>query len=312
MKEFIKSQKVTYNLMSFTAYKALLMFELLSQGPKSFEQISDYFFNHPYLRERISIDTMRVYINSLKRIGCEIKRVKGEDKISRYVISSHPFELKLSPEQIRVVIRVYKSLVKNIDIKELYSLESFFEKIGNYIKDDEFIADIKKIAMFGETDKELIKDLIDCCDRKDQIIVQYNSPRSGIKDIEIIADKLDISNGKIYLYGTGFEYGQYSKFLLSRIKCIKEIKAEKTLPVSLNYLKVRYELISDNPDLSEDEVVINQNGNKYLVEVNTTNKFLLTQKLLEYGPSCKILEPEDFKAEFVALLKDMKAGYYCG
>ena len=98
MKEFIKNQKVTYNLMSFTGYKALLLFSLLSESPKSYNDISDYFFNHPYLRERISIDTLRVYINSLKRIGCEIKRTRGEDKISRYMVVSHPFELKMTPK----------------------------------------------------------------------------------------------------------------------------------------------------------------------------------------------------------------------
>ena len=106
MKEFAKTQKVTYNLMSFTGFKSLLIFSLLIEGPKSYEDISNYLFNHPYLREKISIDTLRVYINSLKRIGCEVKRVRGEDKVSRYVITKHPFELKLTPEQIQMVIKV--------------------------------------------------------------------------------------------------------------------------------------------------------------------------------------------------------------
>ena len=91
MKEFIKTKKVTYNLMSFTAFKALVLFAELAQSPKSYKEICDIFYNHPYLREQISIDTLRVYINSLKRLGCEVKRVKGEDKESRYVITKHPF-----------------------------------------------------------------------------------------------------------------------------------------------------------------------------------------------------------------------------
>ncbi len=314
MKEFIKNQKVTYNLMSFTGYKALLLFSLLTEGPKSYEEICEYFFNHPYLREKISIDTLRVYINSLRRIGCEVKRFRGDDKISRYVITAHPFELKLSDEQIQSVIKIYKSIVKNMDVKELLSMERFFDKIGSYIKNDDFIADIRKISMLRDIDKKLLEDLLDCCDRKEQIVIQYNSPNSGEKSIELIADKIDSSNGKIYLYGTGFEYMQYGSFLVSRIKKINEIKIEKTIPENLKEFRITYtlECSPDKLNPADNEKIIEKHNNYAVIEMKTSNDFLAKQKLLEYGPICKVLEPENFKNDFIKLLKDMKAGYYCG
>ena len=313
MKEFIKNQKVTYNLMSFTGYKALLLFSLLSESPKSYNDISDYFFNHPYLRERISIDTLRVYINSLKRIGCEIKRTRGEDKISRYMVVSHPFELKMTPAQIQSVIKVYKSIVKNMDIKEILAMEHLFEKISYYIKNTELAADIRKISMLKDVDIKLLEDLLDCCDKKEQIVISYNSPNSGTKDIELIADKIESSNGKIYLYGIGFEYMQYGSFLVSRIKKINEIKLTKTAPDNLKTFKIIYELECnpENIQLQENEKIIEKKDNKVVIEMNTSNDFLARQRLLEYGPICTILKPENFKNEFVNLLKDMKAGNYC-
>ena len=313
MKEFLKNQKVTYNLMSFTGYKALILFSLLTDGPKSYSEICEYFLKHPYLREKISIDTLRVYINSLKRIGCEVKRVRGDDKISRYIILSNPFELKLSPEQIQSVTKVYKSIVKQMDILELLAMDNFFERIGRYIKNEKFITDMKKISMLNDIDKNLLKDLLDCCDKKEQIVINYNSPNTGKKDIEIIADKIEISNGKIYLYGIGFEYKQYGSFLLNRINNIKEIKLEKTIPDDLQVIRVIYEL-NREPDkivLNDNEKIIGQNKNKTVIEVVSSNEFLLRQRLLEFGPSCKIIHPDDFKNKFVELLKDMKAGYYC-
>lgn len=314
MKQFLKDQKITYNLMSFTGYKALILFNLLTEGPKSYNEICDYFMNHPYLREKISIDTLRVYINSLKRVGCEVKRFRGEDKESRYVILSHPFELKITPEQMQSIIKIYKSLVKNIDIKELLSLENFFEKIYSYIKNDEFLSNIRKVSMLNGIDKELLTNLISCCDKKDQIIITYNSPNSGKKNIELIADKIEINNGKIYLYGIGFEYMQYGSFLVSRIKQINEIKVDKTIPAGINELTVTYEL-ECNPDqfeLSENEKLIKKEDNKVTVEITSSNEFLLRQKFLELGPAGKILAPENFKEDFITCLKDMKAGYYCG
>lgn len=313
MKEFLKNQKVTYNLMSFTGYKALVLFSLLTEGPKSYDEICSYFLNHPYLREKISIDTVRVYINSLKRIGCEVKRIRGEDSISRYVILSHPFELKLSPEQIQSIVKVYKSIVKNMDVTELLAMDNFFEKIGSYIKNNQFISDMKKISMLRDIDKELLKDLLDCCDKKQQIVINYSSPNTGKKDIEIIADKIDISNNKIYLYGIGFEYKQYGSFLVNRINQIKEIKLQKTIPDDLQVIRVIYELKypPDKIELNDNEKIIEQNKNKTVIEVTTSNEFLLRQRLLEYGPLCKIIHPDEFKNKFVELLKDMKAGYYC-
>jgi hypothetical protein len=314
MKEFIKNQKVTYNLMSFTGYKALLLFSLLTESPKSYNEICECFLNHPYLREKISIDTLRVYINSLKRIGCEVKRFRGEDKISRYVITAHPFELKLTQEQIQSIIKVYKSIVKNMDVKELLSMEYFFEKIGSYIKNEDFIADIRKISMLRDIDKKLLEDLIDCCDKKEQIVISYNSPNSGQKDIELIADKIEVANGKMYLLGTGFEYMQYGSFLVSRIKEIKEIKIEKTIPDNLQEFRIIYTL-EGNPDKfnpADNERIIEKHNNYVVIEMKTSNDFLAKQKLLEYGPTCKVVAPEDFRNDFIKLLKDMKAGYYCG
>lgn len=314
MKEFVKTQKVTYNLMSFTGFKSLLIFSLLAEGPKSYEEISQYIYNHPYLREKISIDTLRVYINSLRRLGCEVKRVRGEDKISRYVITKNPFELKLTPEQIQSVIKVYKSIVKTMDINEIVAMEHFFEKIGGYIKNDEFIAEMRKISMLKDIDIKLLEDLIDCCDKKEQIIISYNSPNSGEKDIELTADKIEISNGKIYLYGTGLEYMQYGSFLVSRIYKIKEIKLNKTIPDNLNNFKIIYKLECEPEkiQLNENEKIIEKQKNKTIIEMNTSNDFLARQRLLEFGPLCTILEPESFKNDFIKLLKDMKAGYYCG
>lgn len=76
MKEYIKTDKVTYNLISFTGFKALLLYGFLLDSPKSYDEICEHFLANKHLKEKISIDTLRVYITSLKRSGCEVKRQK--------------------------------------------------------------------------------------------------------------------------------------------------------------------------------------------------------------------------------------------
>ena len=311
MREFVKTQKVTYNLMSFTGFKALLIFSMLTEGPKSFEEIVYAIEHHPYLQEKISYDTMRVYINSLKRIGCIIKRVRGEDKISRYVIDSHPFELNFTPQQLQSAARVYKSLVQNMDIRDLLFMDNLFEKIGKYIKNEDFVRKIKKISMLNGVNKELLEDLADCCDKKQQIVIKYNSPNSGTKDIELICEKIGSANGKLYLYAYGFEYKQDGIFLLNRVKEIKEIKSEKNEKIKKD-IRVVYEIKTDTSKYipGEDEKIIRKTPSSLDIETITSNTFLLKQKLLQLGPACTILEPLEFKKDFIELLNDMKAGYY--
>ena len=307
MKEFVKTQKVTYNLMSFTGFKALLIFSMLTEGPKSYEEIASAIENQPYLRERISIDTMRVYINSLKRIGCDVKRIKGRDKISRYVITSHPFELKFSKEQLQSAVKVYKSLVKMMDVKDVIYMDKFFEKIGKYINDDNFINTVKGLSMLKDVNREFLEELIICCENKNKIIIEYNSPNSGIKEIEIVADKIEILNNKIYLNGYGFEYGHTNNFLVSRIKRIKEVCSSEQK--DLKAQKITYELYTRKFELADYEKIIEQSNDKTLIEAETSNIFFLRQRLLQYGPQCKIIAPDSFKNEFVTLLNNMKAGY---
>ena len=93
MKEFLKTNTVTYNLMSFTGFKSLLIFSLLLDGAKSYNELQEILENHPYLHETVSFDTLRIYLNSLREIGCKIVR-KNDNGITRYAIDSHPFELK--------------------------------------------------------------------------------------------------------------------------------------------------------------------------------------------------------------------------
>ena len=312
MKEFVKTQKVTYNLMSFTGFKALLIFAMLTEGPKSFDEIAYQIENHPYLHEKISTDTIRVYINSLKRIGCIVKRTKGDDKISRYMIVGHPFELNFTNPQLQSVIKVYKSLVQNMDIKDLLFMDNLFEKIGGYIKNEDFVRKMRRISMLHDIDKNLLTELLDCCEKKLQIVINYNSPNSGLKDIELICDKINIANGKIYLCGYGFEYKQDGIFLISRIKGIKEIKLNKTDLKDKKELHVIFKVEKDTTayEPAENEKIIDENKSSITVEAVTTNPFLLRQKLLQLGPMCVIKEPKEFRDEFIEMLNDMKAGYY--
>lgn len=189
-----------------------------------------------------------------------------------YHCSSFP-ELNFSKDQLQSIIKTYKNIVKNISINELLSLEKFFKKLANHVQNEDFLEVYEKNSVFKDLNLQLIEELLECCDRKDQIVMLYNSPNSGQKEIEIITDKLEFSNNKLYLYGTGFEYMQYGSFLASRIVEIKEIRKVKTIPIDIKQITVGYELNTQNINvqLEETEKIIQTNKNILLSEITSSN-----------------------------------------
>lgn len=310
MKEFIKNNKVTYNLMSFTAFKTLLIFSLLIEAPRSYQDIIDYFESHDFINEKIAIDTLRVYINSLKRAGCVITKTKRAEG-SKFVLVSHPFELTITDEQIKSLSKIYKGISKTLDISELILLEKFLRKLDANIKNEKLTNTLAKVSILSGLNVKLLEDLFSCCRRKNQIVLSYNSPRSSNTKVEIICEKLGLENGKLYLYGTNLKHKQSSYFPVSRIICIDEIKLIKTEDIKLEELIVRYEIKSDYPELQlkEFEKLISTDNNKTIIEATHSNKFVLTQRILSFGSECKVLEPKSFVNEIVDTLKTMRAGY---
>ncbi len=313
MKEFMKSNKVTYNLMSFTGFKSLLVFSLLLESPKSYQEIKEYFEKHEYIKESISIDTLRVYLTSLRMAGCEIIRAKKSDG-SRYRMISHPFELSLSNDQIKSITKVYKAVSKNIELKELIILEKFLYKLANQLRNNDLKEAIEKVSPIYGLDVQLLEELLLCSAKQKQITILYNSPRSGEKLMEIFTDKVGFNNNKLYLYGTSIEYNQYTFLPISRIKKIVDVKLIKEKIVPPEEIVVGYEVRTKVSEfkLNDNEKIVQINENSIIVEMTTSNPFMLKQRVLSLGLSCKVLYPQSVRDEIISILKRMKEGYFIG
>ena len=310
MKEFIKSNKVTYNLMSFTAFKTLLIFSMLIEAPRSYQDIIDYFESHDFINEKIAIDTIRVYINSLKRAGCVITKTKRAEG-SKFVLVSHPFTLTITSEQIKSLTKTYKILAKTLDISELIILEKLLRKISSNINDTELTETLEKVSLLSGLEIKLLEDIQACCRRKNQIVLSYNSPRSNKTNLEIICDKLGYENNKLYLYGTSIDYQQSTYLLVNRIIGINEIKLRKDENINIETITVRYEIKADYPELQlkDFETLITTNESKTVIEATHSNKFVLIQRILALGCNCTVIEPKQFRSEIVDILKEMRARY---
>ncbi len=309
MKEFMKTKKVTYNLMSFTGFKSMLLLSYLMDAPRSYEEIKQYFMENEFIHESISIDTLRVYINSLERLGCEIVRGRKAEG-SKYKLVSHPFELKITNDQVKSLLKVFKSITKSIDIEDLLSITNFFEKISHGINNIDLKLALANVSPLRKINPEILNPLINACKRNDEITIMYHSPASGVKEIDLLAEKLTISNNKVYLKGISSQYKDtVASFLVSRIQGPPVIKLTKTIQKDIKPLIIGCEIYDNNIELCNNEKVIDQDKEKRIVEITSDNKFLTSQRILSMGSSCKVLYPQAFKDEIHSILKKLKEEY---
>lgn len=311
MKEFLKTNTVTHNLMSFTGFKSILIFTLLSEGPKTYAQLQGALRNHEYLKENVSVDTLRVYFNSLKEIGCDIQKTTKKG-VTTFSIASHPFELKIDDKQAKSIIKIYQAIAKSIEVSDLMSLQNFFEKMAEYVTNEELKNDLKCISPLNGIDPQLIKELIYYAQHNTEITVLYKSASSDSnKEITINVDKLAIDNGKLYVYGINSEKMNYSSFLVSKIDKITNINfGTKTL--ELPDIIVKYEYFKEPKEVLEllsCEKILEEHENKYVIELVSKSKFEIMQRILYHSYKCKVLTPDTIRTEVISTLKKMKEGY---
>lgn len=308
MQEFLTNNTVNCNLMSLTGYRTLVILNALMESPKTNDEINEYLFNNQYIKEKFSSDTLRIYINSLRVIGCEITRANKSNN-QKYELISHPFSYDIPKIQLKALSKLYRSLYDKITIDNIILAEDFFKKISNLVDNEVTKNYLINHSVLKNIDRTILDDLLLHCAKKNQIIFLYNSPRSGLKEIEIIADKLAFKSEKLYLWGNNLTHKEYSFFLVEKIAKISSIKLKKDDEIFPS-IKVVYELSNCADYIPEpDERILSQNDGKLTIEVNSKNEFSLIQRLLNKANDCKIISPEPLKLKLVEKLNKMRENY---
>lgn len=309
MQEFLTNNTVNCNLMSLTGYRTLVILGLLMESPKSTEEINEYFYNHQYIKEKFSNDTLRIYINSLRTIGCDITKANKSNN-KKYELLSHPFAYDIPKPQLKAIVKIYKNIHHNVEVEEIIDIENFFAKLIPHIKNDNTKAFLNSISLLRNIDRDILDNILIHCKKKNQIVFLYNSPKSGPKEIEIVADKLSLKSGKLYLWGNNLTHKEYSYFSVEKIIKICSIKIQKNKE-DFPLTKVVYEIYNhnDNYVLDENEKLIKKTSDKLLIESNSKNEFSLMQKILYMANDCKVTYPEEFKSRLLNKLKTMEKCY---
>lgn len=302
------AEKNELTQVSLTGIRSIVLLGLLIIAPRSLEEIRKIFLQYNIIDESSSNDILRIDINTLKYMGCEISRASAKTDF-KYVLGNHPFSLNVTLEEIKLIKRFYKIVKKTADIQKLLIYDDFFKKIAKFISNENKEAFLG-ISVLKHFDIKLIKSLLRDCDEKALLTLDYISPDNQfVLTKKIAAKSLEFRNDKIYLHGFDIEKNKWIILNLKRIQSIWG-KNKNNGDYIENKICTRFMLKSiDNNTLEDNEKIVDKIGNDYIVEGVYFNKFLCVQRMLSFGANCTVLEPLEIKDKIIELLQEMRKIY---
>lgn len=302
--------------ISVTAFRIITILNMLLENPCNDKEINKKLKENIGGERELSKDTICIYLNTLRLLGCEIAR-PAKSNGYKYVLKSHPFKLFLTKDEIDTLVEIRKYISTLCDWKAAVEIDKLFNSLLDYFVSDtkNFFLSAKKTSLKREISSENffheIKQLENYCKHNKVVTLVYNSPDSGEKNITIRAEKITLENGAFYLCGYDRELETSIHLRIDRILDIKSVNLYKS-DIKPKSILVKYKLKNFCPfscGLSENESIIHKKPDELIIEAMVTNKFKFLQKILSYGNSCTILQPQEIKEEIITKLKNMHSLY---
>lgn len=296
--------------ISLTGARALTLLGLLAEKPYSLDEIKEKFVDYNIMSDSNSNDIIRIDINTLKKMGCEISRA-GMTTNYKFKLMKNPFNLNMSIEEVAIIKRAYNKIKNSLNTEELIQYYELFNKIAEQLLDNDAKKDLLNISVINDSNVEKIKKFTEDCKYGKTLTILYKAPLEKEKTKKnIIALRFIYQNEKFYLYGYDIDLKKSITLNYSRIKEVlsETINDQNMISESVS---VTFKLINFGiQGLNENENIIKGDfKNGYIIEGKYHNKFIALQRILSFGSDCEVIEPSDFKEKIIESLKKIREVY---
>ena len=303
------AEKAELNQISLTGVRSLLLLWLLIQGPRTLDEIREEFTKLNIMEEAHSNDILRIDLNTLRAMGCEITHATAKTGF-KYILKKHPFSLNITPEEIALLKKVYRKVKDKSSILMLIKYDEFFKKLAEHVTDIDIKEQLCGLSILKSFEIDFIKALAeDCRENKTLRLLYYNPETKEEGEKEIIAQRLVAQNDKVYLWGYDTDKKEAVTLNVKRIRAVLS-RILGSGGVEFKRTCVKFFLKNFGvTDIDEDEVIIETLNNGVLVEGRYHNEFVAMQRILSFGSDCIVQEPQEFREKIIQKLKDMRKIY---
>lgn len=305
MENLYLNENVNDITISTTLFRTLFLLKLLIIKPCSIPEIKEYFAKNEIIGSKISEDTIRLTISTLKAVGCKFAKPCAKNNF-KYEIINNPFIYSLKENDIDFLSKLREEIAPNVSWNYLSKINDLYEKLNLKINNTENKFDISIKSLFLNVDLNLLDELAKLCGQRVYINILYSS-KKVFKNMNIVPLFLKFENDSLYLWVYNEEKSDYSYLNVSRIKKINTILYNKEIP-EIKTNKVRICVNKNYIDLlrlSNTVKILKENDDTCEAEVEYYNEFYMIQKILELADNCKVLYPEEFKYKIIEKLEKM-------
>jgi len=295
--------------ISLTGARAIVILALLNTKPCSFDEIKEFLILSNIVTREYSVDTIRIDLNTLKYIGCEISKATKKTN-NKYVLLSHPFQLTLSEDEVETLTKIYRNIYKNLSIERLLEYDALFEKLANSVKDENSKNLLRGISILKGLNKDLIKEFTIAAYKKARLTIEYSIGSSTrTTDYDITVEKLDFRSNKLYVYCFNHSINKRTFLKFSRVRKILA-RSLRSDAVGSEDIIVEFRLKNYiNHALEETETIVNIEGDDAIIRGSYYTEFIAVQRMLFLASDCVVLSPSGIKEGLIKKLQSMRALY---
>ena len=162
---FKLAENVDISQISLTGARGIILAGLLMMEPRTLSEIKQAFLDYNILDKSSSDDILRIDINTLKVMGCEISRASRKTD-GKYVLTGHPFTFDIPEHELKILKKVYKALKSNATIELLFEYDDLFKKLASYVINPETKEGLLGISIFKYFDINAVKEMLEDCQNK--------------------------------------------------------------------------------------------------------------------------------------------------
>lgn len=317
-----------------TAYRIFKLLQWLIQSPLSVETLNAKFCADPLIGKPVSNDTIWLYINTLKTLGCKIRRPSLKNNF-QYELHAHPFGLMLSDSQRDTLVMAKAFAQTTFNHQEMLVLDRFLKKVIRYsdpsvpqetiehLFQQSRSLDFEQAQAHVETLEQALAD--------DALVsLSYLSPLKGEEQFLFLPEMLYYEQGVIYVRGERADLTTPSSLRVDRILALATLTSNQSETLRQQLRERRQEkttvilqLFIESPNqwngfgLREWHGIYDEqakwheasDGSYLEVRLEVRDFFYLKQKLLANGHPCRVVTPDAFRDELQHTLSAMLQFY---
>jgi len=303
-------QKNEVNI-SLTAYRALFILALLMSKPHTRAELIKKLKDNPITNKSISIDTIRVTINTLKLSGCKISRPTRGNNYT-YNLLAHPFCFNFSDDEIEILNCVRRNIAKFADWNLCFDINDFYDNVLSKVLSEQNVSKLQNSHLFNNIDKNILNFLARSSSFNKEVILAYDSSKNGLCELRVVINKIFKDKDVLYLWCYSYKYDNYSYLRLDKIKAYKSISGENISLQNNKSIIVKYAVVGDSV-LSfqpyEKEKIIKKTDKAIIVEATAYSEFYMVQRLLSFGRDFFVISPESYKQKVLDKLNLISQEY---